>query len=805
MRLRMLLMAAGLLLAATSAGAQTVAADQIRLNHGPCYERSGSGTPEGVQAGNPCDLWHDTATGLIYKKILGAGTTGWYRMVGPTSAPCSSFAGCVAAQLTLDTTLFQQQLRTDHAYTLRTFANTDGGHVEAYNGTGWIPAKVFGGPTQLQGGGVHIGQASTLDPGVGNADVDGYIGQPGFASQTTGWRIDQTGAADFRYLYTDELIAKSFITDLEQALAGGQIISKSVAQVGAPFTVPAPGSISTLTVKDLPSAPDMAVFESGDAIRIRTFSRASGSLTITDGWGTVTSYADLADGLQTWQFTRAIANGGSMTTGTVIAVDALVLDYGVSGNGFSEVNAIDGLYGVNSPYTQIVTWSGDTPIAANQTVRERCGNLRGITSVTGEYGCIFGTYAATNGRYIKASTEGLDLHGVDLALWNGSTKVMALDHLTPYFSMGTPAPTSYTSGTGCWSGLDAGVFKWRCGDPSGSTQIISWDGVQLTVAGNIVVTGTSIDASSVLGVPGATVNSGAARGLLGIDSNGNPLLPHTATPSGSGLFLGSDHLGYYASAAWKTYMDNTGGFYLGGSSGALQWNGTSLTITGTLAGNGASITSIAGGNITTGSITATQIAANTITAAKIAANTITASQIAAGTITATELAAGSVTASKINVSTLDAITANMGTVTAGTITGVTISGSTITAGGGALTMDGSGFLLTAGSGTANMLRWTDGTEIYTNGSTFTLTAGHDVILAATSGDAFLTGSSVYLQGTVRASGDIYLSPSTTTSNDYPMVFSTGQGHMYRKTNGYDGTCSSPSTIVIERGIITDCF
>lgn len=43
-----------------------------------------------------------------------------------------------------------------------------------------------------------------------------------YASQVTGWGIDYAGGADFRYLFVDEMHAKSFIADLEQALAGAR-------------------------------------------------------------------------------------------------------------------------------------------------------------------------------------------------------------------------------------------------------------------------------------------------------------------------------------------------------------------------------------------------------------------------------------------------------------------------------------------------------------------------------------------------------------------------------------------------------
>lgn len=225
-------------------------------------------------------------------------------------------------------------------------------------------------------GGIHIG--GTSDPGADNLYVDGYLRLPAYVSQTTGWNIGADGSGDFRYLFTDELHAKSFIADLEQALAGGQIICKSVSLLSAAFTAPAAGGAVTITVKDLPSAEDMAVFETGDYIRIRTFSRAAGSLTIADCWGVVTSYSDQANKLQTWTFTRGSgANAGSMAEDTVVPTDSIILDYGVTGNGFYEVNAIDGLYGVNSPYSQVVTWA-TSPIGANQTVRARLGNLAGL-------------------------------------------------------------------------------------------------------------------------------------------------------------------------------------------------------------------------------------------------------------------------------------------------------------------------------------------------------------------------------------------------------------------------------------------
>jgi hypothetical protein len=58
--------------------------------------------------------------------------------------------------------------------------------------------------------------------------------------------------------------------------------------------------------------------------------------------------------------------------------------------------------------------------------------------------------------------------------------------------------------------------------------------------------------------------------------NSASLLKDTDT---TGLCITSTKMGYYNGSAWKTYMDNTGKFYLAGAgSASLSWDGTDLTI-----------------------------------------------------------------------------------------------------------------------------------------------------------------------------------------------------------------------------------
>ncbi len=256
----------------------------------------------------------------------------------------------------------------------------------------------------------------------------------GYQSQVAGLEITAAGSGDFRYLYADELHAKSFIADLEQALAGGQIIAKSVAVVAESFTLPAGGAAVTVRFKDLPSAPNMAVFQSGDWVAFRSFSRAGGSLTVGWAWGQVTSYADGTggnEGTQTWTWTRSSTTPG-LATGT-IAADALALDFGVSGNGYYEVNAIDGQYAQNSPYWRIVTWAGHP---ATQTVRVQGGNLRGLFGQANEYGFYAGDGVTTSSKYLRLSSVVNEFRNLTAEWYSGSNitaKISPADGMALYY------------------------------------------------------------------------------------------------------------------------------------------------------------------------------------------------------------------------------------------------------------------------------------------------------------------------------------------------------------------------------------
>lgn len=309
--------------------------------------------------------------------------------------------------------------------------------------------------------------------------------------------------------------AATFYTNADDPVqAAAYLASNSVVNlVSAAFVTPATGSAGLLVVRDLPSAEGMAAFESGDTVVLRSFSRASGALTIADAVGVVTGYQDLPDKKQAWTFTRnAGAAGGTMAAATPVAVDSLAIDYGTTGNGYYEVNAIDGAYGANSPYAQVVTWA-TSPIAANKTVRARFGKLTGITGTADEFGLLAGTYAATNGSFFRASNSVFELHGITQKFWDGATNVITLapGGGSPYIALGNPVPAYGAAGV--FLGWNNPTAKARFSVYSDANNYLTWDGVNLAWKG----ANTSLSAAGNLTATSATLSGAitASSGAIG--------------------------------------------------------------------------------------------------------------------------------------------------------------------------------------------------------------------------------------------------------------------------------------------------
>ena len=103
------------------------------------------------------------------------------------------------------------------------------------------------------------------------------------------------------------------------------------------------------------------------------------------------------------------------------------------------------------------------------------GNLLGITGVAGESGLLCGDWAnrTTTGEVFRASTAGVELHNVDLKLYDTGVNVVRLDPAAASLALGpvaTGVPTAFGTGVGLWADPD----DFRVGDPAGNR--LSWEG-----------------------------------------------------------------------------------------------------------------------------------------------------------------------------------------------------------------------------------------------------------------------------------------------------------------------------------------
>ncbi|MCF8263607.1 MAG: hypothetical protein K9I99_03790 [Melioribacteraceae bacterium] len=297
--------------------------------------------------------------------------------------------------------------------------------------------------------------------GTGNNLFAGNLQTSNYASQLTGWRITKDGQADFRYLFANEMHVKSFIADMEQAIAGAEIITKSVAILAEDFTMPAYQSSVNIKVESFEGYPSFKVFEDGDTVRIRQFSRSGSSTTVSDGWGTVTWIStDTTNKTQTYQLTGLDTGSASGT----IEKGTLVLDYGTNGYGFIESTTIDGAAGVNSPYIRLGAFStANGEVTLTETARFGKLDGLGISGLAGlglhmTKGLIKIGNTAQIGDFVYSAPSPTFQNSIaSLYLFNGKSPMDATDlgasgwHITSEMPDGVPGTLAVTAGNLIWT------------------------------------------------------------------------------------------------------------------------------------------------------------------------------------------------------------------------------------------------------------------------------------------------------------------------------------------------------------------
>ena len=283
---------------------------------------------------------------------------------------------------------------------------------------------------------------------------------------------------------------------------------------------------------------------------------------------------------------------------------------------------------------------------------------------------------------------------------NASNITLAGGTSSPYISLGqgtgTTVNQSYDA-AGIFLGVASGTPKLSLKNASGN-RYLKWDGSDLEIAGNIQITSGPV-ASQLNQINAATGSNASAASSAqssaddaqstadGINANTGSLINPTdysfggdatfsmnalpASITTAGLYLGSNNLGYHDGTVYKSYMDNGGNFYLGGTSGALQWNGTTLSIEGEITitgGNAATNSSVStatsnavtsGSNAASAAQTAATNVANTaqgtadtaVSNAATAQSTANAATASAASAQATANAVAAVTSSLVNPTT----------------------------------------------------------------------------------------------------------------------------------------------------------
>jgi len=182
-------------------------------------------------------------------------------------------------------------------------------------------------------------------------------------------------------------------------------------------------------------------------------------------------------------------------------------------------------------------------------VRTRIGNIRGISGAT-EYGLFAGDVTdggsiSNANRYIRLTDTNFTLNNLDLNIYNGGNRVIALDYATPYFSMGATAPTSFLqlSSNGIWMGnAGSSVYKMRVGNVNSGgvlTAGYTWDGTTFAIVGNVTANNGNIGGWTIAGTGGPPATGGEIY-------NGAAHLVSSGTLGGAaGAYFGKSSSGWY--------------------------------------------------------------------------------------------------------------------------------------------------------------------------------------------------------------------------------------------------------------------
>jgi hypothetical protein len=356
-----------------------------------------------------------------------------------------------------------------------------------------------------------------------------------------------------------------------------------------------------------------------------------------------------------------------------------------------------GLYGKNSAGTETFGIDASTGTARFLGAISSGSTITGATISGGSLNIASGKFQVSTGGYLVA--QGVQIQdeagNVVFSTKTGATANLPATWITP--SSGWVNSNISISAGGILSGAGGGTV---------TIGGLGYTGALNATANQSDLTTNNAIASAALTAAWATVSSKPTeitdgRITTAISSAGlvvSGVKPGivVSVAGGAGLYLGSDYLGYYSGSAWKTYMDNSGNFYLSGAgSGYLSWTASTstLTVNGTITGtstiNGVAASTVVsnadyGATRSVGDVTATVLASSgtsiTVTSSTLfrAGSGLGGLFIGSGGLfgknsAGTETFAISATTGEATFSgTLSAAGGTLGAITSGTITGATV-------------------------------------------------------------------------------------------------------------------------------------
>ena len=273
------------------------------------------------------------------------------------------------------------------------------------------------------GGQGSVTLAGTKELILNNWQAGWKLRSSNYLTQTSGFAIsygETGGHGDFRSLYADEMHVRAFIADLEQALAGGQVITKSVAVLNRKLTLPATvNSTVRVYVQDFPGWAGTAVFDRriNDRVRLVYLDRSQG-LDYAPIWGEVQrdSYVNEGDGEQSWLIKFTYLGSGAFAANKTVGKGAIILDYGREPRAhFYEVNAIDP---AGAPWVRAgshTQFNGNgTPAATS--IHFQAGNLASMSGFSDEVGVFAGD--SLNTHYAAFTNRRGEMHGIAHTLYD---------------------------------------------------------------------------------------------------------------------------------------------------------------------------------------------------------------------------------------------------------------------------------------------------------------------------------------------------------------------------------------------------